>query len=423
MGTFWKRAKLVLSDTTLRRRIFITFFILALFRIVAAIPLPGVDVLRLQSVLADNSFLGFLNIFSGGGLSTLSIFMLGVGPYITSSIILQLMAVIFPRLKELQQEEGEAGRRTFAQYSRLLSVPLAVVQAIALLALLGSQGILIDLTFFDQGMNVIVATAGSLLLMWMGEQISEYGVGNGLSLIIFAGIVVGMPTVISQLYLTFAVAQLPLYLGFILVAAVIVAGIVCVAEAERPIPVTYAKQVRGVKQVGGVQTYLPLRVNQAGVLPIIFALSVLLFPQIAASFLTQIPNEIALTIADFLVFIVSNNIVYSTTYFLMVFLFTFFYVSINFDPEKVAENLQKSGAFVPGIRPGKNTAEYLATITARLTLVGALFLGAIAVLPLVMQAITGNAILAIGGTGLLIVVSVILELVKQLDAQVTMREY
>ncbi|MDP3988663.1 MAG: preprotein translocase subunit SecY [bacterium] len=423
MSTFWKRTKLVFSDATLRRRIFITLAILALFRIIAAIPLPGVDVLRLQEVLTGSSFLGFLNIFSGGGLATLSIFMLGVGPYITASIIFQLVAVVFPRLKELQQEEGEAGRRKFAQYSRLCSVPLAIVQAIALLALLSSQGILVDLTLFDQVVNVIVATAGSLLLMWMGEQITEYGVGNGVSLIIFAGIVAGVPTVISQLYLTFSVAQLPLYLGFILVAAVIVAGIVYVTEAERPVPITYAKQVRGVKQLGGVQTYLPIRVNQAGVLPIIFALSVLLFPQILAGFLAQIQNTIALTVAEFLVFIVSNNIVYSIAYFVMVFLFTFFYVSINFDPEKVAENLQKSGAFVPGIRPGPPTAEYLGAVSSRLTLIGALFLGAIAVLPLVMQAITGNPMLAIGGTGLLIAVSVVLELVKQLDAQVTMREY
>ena len=423
MAEFIKRTRLIFADTNLRRRVLITLAILALFRIISAIPLPGVDALRLEAALSGDTLLGFLNIFSGGGLNTLSIFMLGVGPYITASIIMQLVSFVVPQLKEKYQENGEIGRKQFAQHSRFFSVPLAVVQAIALLTLLGSQGILLDLTFFEQAMNITVATAGSVFLMWMGEQITDYGVGNGVSLIIFAGIVASVPTVFSQLFLTFTAAQLPLYLGFGIIAAIIIAGIVYVSEAERPIPVTYAKQVRGLKQAGGVQTYLPIRVNQSGVMPIIFGISVLVFPQIVAGFLTQINNSVAATIADFLVFLTSNTIVYGIGYFVLVFGFTYLYTAINFDPEKIAENLQKGGAFVPGIRPGRPTAEYLSNVTSRLTLVGAIFLGIIAILPLVMQAVTGNPVLAIGGTGLLIVVSVVLELVKQLDAQATMREY
>ncbi|MDP3989071.1 MAG: preprotein translocase subunit SecY [bacterium] len=423
MSSFIKRAKLVLADKALRRRILITFALLALFRIVAAIPLPGVDTARLHDVLTGNSFLGFLNIFSGGGLTTLSVFMLGVGPYITASIMLQLGTAVVPRLKEMYQEEGEIGRRKFAQWGRVLSIPLAVLQAIALLALLNSQGILANLTFFEQSLNVLVAVAGAVLLMWLGEQITDYGIGNGMSLIIFAGIVAGLPTAFSQVYLTYSAVQLPLYLGFTLLAAVIIAGIVYVAEAERPIPVTYAKQVRGGTQSGGIQTYLPIRINQAGVLPIIFAISVLLFPQFIANILAAFPAELAQTISRFLLSIVQNSAVYAVAYFVLVIFFTYFYMAINFEPEKMAENLQKSGAFIPGIRPGHSTAVYLANVSGRLTLAGALFLGVIAVLPLIMQAVTGNATLAIGGTGLLIMVSVVLELVKQLEAQATMREY
>lgn len=423
MGTFLQRLNIVANDSALRRRIGVTLGILALFRLIAAIPIPGIDAVRLADFLSNNSFFGLLNIFSGGGLSNLSIVMLGVGPYITGSIIMQLLTIVFPKMKELYQEGGEAGRRRFTQYARLLSVPLGLVQGFGLLTLLANQGIVTDLSFFERVASVIVITAGSVFLMWLGELISEYGAGNGVSLLIFAGIVAGIPTTLSQVFLTFDASQIPLYLGFIILAASIIGAVVYITEAERPIPITYAKRVRGMKVYGGVSTYLPIRVNQAGVVPIIFALSLLLFPQLVATFLSQVNNEAAIKVSDFLLFLTTNPWVYSIGYFVLVFGFTYFYTAITFDPESIADNLQKSGAFVPGVRPGQPTAIYLNRILTRLTLVGALFLGVIAVMPLALQAITGNQALAIGGTSLLIVVSVALELLKQIDAQATMREY
>ncbi|MBI1975469.1 MAG: preprotein translocase subunit SecY [Candidatus Vogelbacteria bacterium] len=423
MNYFLERLSIVFGDPALRRRIGITLGILILFRFVATIPIPGIDTTRLAEFLSGNSFFGLLNIFSGGGLSNLSIVMLGVGPYITGSIIMQLLTIVFPKVKEMYQEGGEAGKRKFTQYSRLLSIPLGLFQGFGLLTLLGNQGVLIDLSLFERAANVIVITAGSVFLMWLGELITEYGIGNGVSLLIFAGIVAGIPTTLSQVFLTFDISQIPLYLGFLLLSIAIVGAIVYITEAERPIPITYAKRVRGMKVYGGVSTYLPIRVNQAGVIPIIFALSLLLFPQLVATGLSQMNSEVAIKISDFLLFLTTNPWVYSITYFVLVFGFTYFYTAITFDPENIAENLQKSGAFVPGVRPGRPTALYINRVLTRLTLVGALFLGAIAVLPLILQAITGNPALAIGGTGLLIVVSVALELLKQIDAQATMREY
>ena len=265
--------------------------------------------------------------------------------------------------------------------------------------------------------------AGSVLLMWIGELISEYGIGNGVSLLIFAGIVAGLPTALSQLYIGFEVSQLPMLIGFIIVAVAIVYSIVVVTEAERPIPINYAKRIRGSKVYGGVSTYLPLKVNQAGVIPIIFAMSILLFPQMILNFLVNSSNEIVRTVSDFMLAVLANSWIYAIMYFVLVFFFTYFYTAITFDPDSISQNLQKSGAFIPGVRPGEKTSGYLGKVLTRITLVGALFLGTIAVLPLAMQAITGVTALAIGGTALLIVVSVVLDLVKKIDAQISMREY
>lgn len=423
MGDFFTKLKLVFSDTKLRKRIFFVVFILALFRLMAAIPIPGVDPVSLQGFLDSNQFFGLLNIFSGGGLTNLSIVMLGVAPYITASIIMQLLTMIFPSLKEMYQEEGEAGRKKFAQYSRLLTVPLAVMQGFGLLTLLRSQGVLGDLSFTDNLINVIIVTAGSLLLMWLGELINEFGIGNGVSLLIFAGIVAGFPTIATQIYLSFTPDQIPLYLAVLVMAILIVAGVVIVTEAERPIPITYAKRIRGMKMYGGTSTYLPLRLNQAGVIPIIFALSLLLFPQMIANFLIGVDNTIVQKIVEIIGFILQNSIVYGALYFILVFLFTYFYTAVTFDPDNIASNLQKSGAFIPGVRPGNSTSEYIGKILTRLTGFGALFLGLIAVLPIITQGLTGFATLAIGGTGLLIVIQVVLDLVKQINAQISMREY
>ena len=421
--TFVTKLKLIFSDSTLRTRVLFVIGALVLFRLLAAIPIPGINLLALENFFANNQFLGLLNIFSGGGLSNLSIVMLGVGPYITASIIMQLLTIMSPKLKMLYQEEGEAGRRRFQQYSRLLTIPLAIVQALSFYILLGRQGIIIDSGLFTTITNVIIIAAGSILLMWIGELITEFGIGNGVSLIIFAGIVASLPTTVSQLLFSFDISQIPLYLGFVLVGILITAGVLVVTEAERPIPITYARRVRGMKVYGGISTYLPLRVNQAGVIPIIFALSILLFPQMIFNFLANVNVAIVSAVSSMIVSALSNQLIYGSLYFFLVFLFTYFYTAVTFDPDTISKNLQKSGAFISGVRPGVMTSEHIAKILTRLTLVGALFLGAIAILPLGMQALTGITALAIGGTALLIAVSVVLDLVKKIDAQGSMREY
>lgn len=423
MQNFWNKAKIVFQDKTLRRRIYFVIFSLFIFRLLAAIPIPGIDTVELNRFLSNNQFFGILNIFSGGGLSNLSIIMLGVGPFITASIIMQLLTIMIPKFKALYQEEGEIGRRKFTQYSRLLAVPLALVQGFSLLTILARQNILGTLTPFEMASNLILITAGSMLLMWIGELMSEFGIGNGVSLIIFAGIIANIPSHISQLLFSFDVSQIPLFVVFTVVGLLVVAGVIVVTEAERPIPVTYAKQVRGSKMFGGGSTYLPLRVNQAGVIPIIFALSILLFPQMIGNFLATSSHAWVVKISSFLLLFAQGTWLYTIVYFIFVFLFTYFYTAVTFDPESLSTNLQKNGAFIPGIRPGASTSEYISKVLNRITLLGAVFLGLIAVLPLVMRSITGITAIALGGTALLIVVSVVLDLIKKVDAQISMREY
>ena len=420
---FIHKLKLIIRDKNLRNRILFVLGALVVFRLLASIPIPGVDIQRLNDFFSNNQFLGLLNIFSGGGLSNLSIVMLGVSPYITASIIMQLSTMMFPKLKQMYHEEGEAGKKKFSQYSRLLMVPLAFVQGFGFLKLLQGQGVVGNMGGFEMFTNIAVIMAGSVFLVWIGELISEYGIGNGVSLLIFAGIVASLPTAISQLYIGFEITQIPLLVGFLAVAVFIVLGIVVVTEAERPIPINYAKRVRGSKVYGGISTYLPLRVNQAGVIPIIFAMSILLFPQMILNFLVNTSSEMLKTFSNFVLGILENGWFYAILYFILVFLFTYFYTAVTFDPEAISTNLKKSGAFIPGIRPGQSTSEYLGKVLTRITLVGALFLGVIAVLPLIMQAVTGMTSLAIGGTALLIVVSVVLDLIKKIDAQISMREY
>jgi preprotein translocase subunit SecY len=423
MQNFWTKIKLIWTDTILRKRVLFVLGALIVFRLLAAIPIPGVDAAQLSRFLSNNQFFGILNIFSGGGLSNLSIIMLGVGPYITGSIIMQLLTIMVPSLKRIYQEEGEAGRKKFAQYGRLLTVPLAAIQGFSLLYILEKQNILVNLTAFDRVTNLFMVIAGSILLMWIGELVSEFGIGNGVSLIIFAGIVSRLPAWVSQHIFTFDVSQLPFYLIFIVIGLLILAGIVLVTEAERPIPVTYAKRVRGAKMYGGGSTYLPLRVNQAGVIPIIFALSILLFPQMIGAFLSRYSNIVVSKISHALIGFTNTSVLYAVLYFIFVFLFTYFYTAVTFDPEALSTNLQKNGAFIPGIRPGLSTSEYISKVLSRITLLGAVFLGIVAILPLIMQFITGNTNFALGGTSILIVVSVVLDLIKKVDSQVSMREY
>jgi preprotein translocase subunit SecY len=326
-------------------------------------------------------------------------------------------------LKAMYQEEGDAGRRKFSQYSRLLSIPLALVQGFAFIMLFQKQGVLAFLTPAQLVIDLLVITAGSLLLVWLGELISEFGIGNGISLIIFAGIVSTLPTSISQLIFTFDLAQLPIYAASLVLILLVIFAVVFMTEAERPIPVTYAKQTRAGESTGGVSTYLPLRITQAGVIPIIFALSILLFPQMILQFLSTAKVVAVASTSTYLLGLLNNQVFYAVAYFILVVLFTYFYTAITFDPDQIATNLQKSGAFIPGIRPGEPTSLHLSHVLTRLTLVGAIFLGAVAVLPLILKGVTGIQSLAIGGTAMLIVVSVVIDLMKKVDASVSARQY
>lgn len=411
----------------LRRKILIIIGLLAVYRVLAHIPVPGIEGEALRQFFAGNQLLGLLDLFSGGGLSNVSLVMLGVGPYITASIVMQLLTMIFPRLEELQKEEGEAGRRTIQMYTRLFTVPLAAIQGFGFLTLLtrgaADAALPLQLTPLQFGITILTVTAGTVLLMWLGELISEQGLGNGASLIIFLGIIAQAPQFLRQTAVLWDPTKLPIYAAFVAVAIIVTAGVVFVTEAQRNIPVTYAKRVRGGRLLGGVSTHLPLRVNQAGVIPIIFALSLLLFPGVIAQFFTASRNVVVAAVAGGVVRLLNTNWFYGLFYFLLVVVFTYFYTAIIFDPKKISEHLQKQGGFIPGMRPGPMTATYLKRIVNRITLAGAFFLGTIAVLPLLMQPFTRSQALTIGGTGLLILVSVILETMKQVDAQLTLREY
>jgi len=399
-------------------------FILVLFRLLSNIPIPGADPFRLSQFLDSDSFLGIFNLLSGGGLSSLSIIMLGVGPYITASIIMQLLSFVSPKVKSLYQDEGEIGRKKVSNYTRLLTLPLAIIQSVSLIILLSRQGVLPQFTMIDMVINTAVAVGASFLLIWIADLATEYGVGNGMSFIIFAGIVASIPQYTSQIILNWNPADAVMYIIFGILAVLLVAGVIFITEAERPVPVTYARQAQnGGRIFGSNQTYIPLRVNQAGVIPIIFALSILLFPQIIGGILTGNSHAVLAKIGAAMTSFSQTTWLYSVIYFALVVIFTYFYTAVTFDPKQISENLQRSGAFIPGIRPGVPTRDYLGHIVTRITLVGSVFLGLIAVLPLIARAISGNQALAIGGTALLIVVSVVIDIIKKIEAQLSSQEY
>lgn len=407
----------------LRKKILTVLSLLVLFRVLAAIPIPGVDPAKLQEFFASNQIFGFLNLFSGGGLSNLSVVMLGVGPYITAVIIMQLLTIVFPKLKEYYYGEGPEGRSKFNRYSRYLTVPLAAVQSYGFLNLLISQQVVDPLGFSQLITNVVVITAGSILLMWIGELISEHNIGNGISIIIFAGIIAGFPQMVSSSIASYTPEMLPTYISFIVLAVVVTAGIVFVNEGERKIPVSYAKQVRGNKMYGGVSTYLPIKVNQAGVIPIIFAISVLLFPQFVAQISSVISSDLSVRLNELVMGFFNDALLYGLLYFVLVVVFTYFYTAVTFDPEEISKNLQRRGGFIPGIRPGQETTKVIKKIVNRVTFTGAIFLGLVAVLPNITQVISGVQSFAIGGAALLIIVAVALEIMKKIESQLTMREY
>ncbi len=424
----WKSLSLVWRVKDLRHKILVVAGLLIVFRVMAAIPVPGIPRESLQALFAGNQLFGLLDIFSGGGLSNLSLVMLGVGPYITASIVIQLLTMIIPRLEEMSKEEGEAGRRKINQWTRLLAVPLAALQGYGFIHLLqsgarGGQALGVALSPEQWIVTLIAVTAGTIFLMWLGELITEQGIGNGISVLIFVGIVARLPQTAFRLLATFTTDMLFTYGAFLIVSVIVVAGVVLITEGQRSIAVHYAKRVRGNRVFGGVSTHLPLRVNQAGVMPIIFALSVMLFPGVIANFFVGSANEFIANSAQSVVRAFQNQTIYAALYFVLVVVFTYFYTSVTFDPYQIAENVQKQGGFIPGIRPGRQTANYLQYVLNRTTLTGALFLGVIAILPLVVQSFTGLNTLTIGGTALLIVVSVVLETMKQVESQLTLREY
>ena len=407
----------------LRRKIIFILAMLAIFRLASTIPLPGIDRARLAQFFASNQLLGLVSLFTGGTLQNFSVLLLGLGPYITGSIIMQLLTMIFPNLRELYMESGSEGRAKFNQFSRLLTVPLAALQSLGTVTLLRSQGIIAQLSFFDLLTLIITVTAGSLFLVWLGELISEKGIGNGVSLLILAGIVSQLPTSVGRSLITFDSSQIFTYLIFAAVAVAVIAGVVVVSEGQRNIPVAFAKRVRGRRVYGGFSSHIPLRVNQAGVIPIIFALSILLFPGLIAQFLASSKIIWLAVLARGVAAFLQQPFIYAGLYFLLVAVFTYFYTAVTFDPKSIAENVQKQGGYVPGIRPGEPTAVFLNQTLNRITLAGAIFLGLIAVLPIITQNALGIRTLTLGGTALLIVVSVILETMRQINAQLSLREY
>jgi preprotein translocase subunit SecY len=421
------KLSLIWKTKDLRTKILIVLGLLLITRVLAHVPIPGVDAAGLKNYLQQSQFLNLLDIFSGGGLTNFSIAMLGVGPYITASIIMQLLTIIIPSFAEMQKEGGEAGRAQLNQYTRYLTIPLAFLQGFGTIRLLESQGgaaILGTFTPFQWFLTLLSICAGTMLMMWIGEIISEYDVGNGISLIIFAGIISRLPSSLTFLQGWYDPSKLPDVIGIVAVFLIVIAGVVLVTEAQRNIPIAYAKRVRGNQLFGGVDTHLPLRLNQAGVIPIIFAISVMLFPAMIAQFFINAKSAHLANLAQHTINLFNNQgVFYGVVYFLLILGFTYFYTAVVFNPEEIAENVQKNGGFVPGLRPGAQTADFLSRVLNRLTLAGAFFLAVIAIMPLILQHYTGTTALTFGGTSLLIVVSVVIEVIKKIEAQLTMHDY
>ncbi len=420
----WYKIQQIWSIKELRNKILFVIAMLVIFRLVAHIPIPGVNVTNLRSFLENNQIFGLLNLFSGGTLKNFSIVMLGVSPYITASIVTQLLTMIIPSWEEMSQE-GESGQQKISMYTRWLTVPLAFLQSYAMIRLLNQSSlpVLTDLTPLRIVTIMLTITAGTMFLMWLGELITEKKVGNGVSLLIFAGIISSLPEGMRNAFINYNPQDLYIYLLFVAIVLFTIVSVVFVSEGQRNIPVTYAKQVRGNRMVGGTSAHLPFRVNMAGVIPIIFAISMVLFPSMIAQFFVHAKSAWLVNAANGTIRLFQNQIFYDVLYFGLVFAFTYFYTAIIFHPQKIAENLQKQGGFIPGIRPGKETESYLSGTMNRLNLIGALFLGFIALLPLLIQAFSGTNTLSIGGTSLLILVSVAIETAKQLDSQITVHEY
>lgn len=420
MEKFWR----ILKTKELRNSLLYIIAMITLFRVAAVITVPGIDATGLDSALHSNQFLGLLNVFSGGTLQNFSIVALGVAPYITSSIIFQLLGMIFPSMEEMQKEER--GRQKINRWTRWAVPPLALMQAYGLITLFNQQGLgatgAFDLTGFTLVAALISMTAGTVFLMWIGELISEKNIGNGISMMILAGIIAGFPGFLQQTIATYTSNELfnIILFGVLTIATVI--AVVVVNEGQRNIPVQYARGVRGGASQK-VTSHLPVRVNMGGMIPIIFAISVIVFPPLLAQMFQNARTPFLQDASTWVLELFGNSIFYAVLYFVLVFGFTFFYASVIFKPDNIAENLQKQGGFIPGIRPGEQTAQYLNWLKNRILLAGATFLGLIAIMPLIVQEITGSPNLIVGGASVLIIVAVLIDMVKQVESQLTMRQY
>ncbi|OGC70074.1 preprotein translocase subunit SecY [candidate division WWE3 bacterium RIFOXYC1_FULL_39_7] len=404
----------------LRRKIFFTFLIIVMFRLFAHIPVPGVNVDAIRGFLQNNAFFGLFDLFSGGGFQNFSIVTLGMAPYINVSIIMQLLTVMIPSLEELSKE-GEYGREKINMYTRLLTVPMALLQSYGIYFLLNRQGVLASLNVFDLVIFILTLTAGALMLVWLGELVTEYGIGNGISVLIFVSIIGRLPTAALSFFATLNADTVFNSLIFIALALVVIAAVVIVNEGTRNITIEYGR--RGIRSEK-IVNYLPIKVNQVSVVPIIFAVAIVMLPAMISGPLQTTSNEVAKNIGFYLAKnFQESSALYNVFYFLLVVGFTFFYTSVQFNSDKIAEDIKKRGGFVPGIRPGTATATYLRRIVNRITSSGALFLGTIAILPFLIQSFVGTASLTVGGTGLLIVVSVVLETIRQIESHSVSRSY
>lgn len=416
--------KTALKLPDLRKKLIWTLVLLGIFRLGSFIPVPGPwSQQQLNNLFGGNDNLfGLLDLLAGGALRKMSVFAMSVNPYITASIIIQLLTMVIPQLEQLAKEGGE-GRKIISQYTRYGTVVLAIIQGSAMA--FGLQGAMIAPTAWDFTLIILSLTAGSVLLMWLGEVLSEKGIGNGISMIIFAGIVARIfPEAIATVDTLIGKgigASFISIIVFLVLAVFIVAGVVFVTQGERKIPVQYAKRIVGRKMYGGASTYLPMKVNQSGVIPVIFASSILAFPPTIAQFISDKTNWLY----KILNVVAPGRIWYLILYAILVFLFTYFYTAVTFNPLEVSNNMKKYGGFIPGIRPGKPTAEYLDRVLTRITLAGALFLTFVALLPYLMNLIPGFRGMQIqfGGTALLIAVGVAMDTMKQIEAQLLMRQY
>jgi len=418
-----QKLQLLTHDPVLRKKTAITFLIIFIFRVFAYLPVPAIDLASLKALFAQSQFLSLLDIFSGGTLINFSVMALGLSPYINASIIIQLLTMVIPQLEALSKE-GEFGRFKINQYTRFLTVPLTLIQAVGIYVLLRNQGIVDILSPVEFFSFVLTLLAGTFILVWLGELLTEFGLGNGISILIFAGIVGRIPVFFGQMISTFNAEMALNIIIFLVIGVVVIASVVFINEAVRRIPVYYARRVKGNRMYQSASNFLPLKLNQAGVIPIIFAVSFVLFPQIIGNFVRYAPNQSIANIGTVIADLFNpSGFIYNFVYFVLVVAFTFFYTIIVFNPQKIADEIQKHGGFIPGIRPGTATKQYLQQVVYKITTFGALFLGAIAVLPAIVSSMTGLQQLVIGGTGILIVVSVVLETFKKIESQLVMKNY